>query len=102
MLATRQEITEIIQSDYKHAETFDKLSDYQSEIIDGIMPIYTSETIEEWREMPNDYTDSGQDTFGLPDDRITITGLMNLDLWNYYSDLVASVIWELKENGYFD
>lgn len=98
-LTSKADITEIIKTDYSD-KTFDELSDLQHEIVDGIMPIYNSDIIGEWQAMPSDYDGEGVNQYGLPEpDRITVYRLMELDLYAYYSDLVAELIWELTDNG---
>lgn len=89
----------MITTDYK-GKTFDGLSDAQGEITDSIMPIYYSDIIGEWQAMPNDYDGEGVAEFGLPPEKeITVYKLMELDLYAYYSNLVASVIWEMEDAG---
>lgn len=98
-LTTKEEIAEIIKTDYSD-KSFDQLSDLQAEITDTVMPIYTSDIIGEWQAMPSEYDNEGAAQYGLPPEKeITITRLMELDLYAYYSDLVSSLIWELTDNG---
>lgn len=62
------------------------------ELADSACPVYYSDIIKDWQEMPNEFTDSWQDT-GLPSARteeITIFGLMQIDLFNYYQDKYAT------------
>lgn len=101
-LTTKADIRQIITTDYKGL-SFDGLSDAQGEITDGVMPIYNGDIIGEWQAMPSDFDGEGVAEFGLPDPKtITVYRLMELDLYAYYSNLVATVIWELQDEGYFD
>lgn len=89
----------MITVDYK-GFNFDGLSDAQGEITDSIMPIYYSEIIGEWQAMPSEYDGEGVAEFGLPPEKeITVYKLMELDLYAYYSNLVASVIWDMEDAG---
>lgn len=98
-LTTKQDIEEMIRTDYSD-KTFDQLSDLQGEITDSVMPIYYSDIIGEWQAMPSEYDNEGVAQFGIPDpESATVYSLMSLDLYAYYSDLVAGVIWDLTDNG---
>ena len=101
-LATKADIRQIMTVDYA-GKTFSQLEDLQGEITDGIMPIYYGDIVGEWQAMPSEYDGEGVSQFGLPEpDKITIYKLMELDLFAYYSDEVAGVLWELQDEGYFD
>lgn len=101
-LTTKADVRQIITGDYEKT-TFDKMCDLQGEITDGIMPIYNGDIIGEWQAMPSSFDGEGVATFGLPNpETITVYLLMELDLYAYYSDLVASVLWQLQDEGYFD
>ena len=89
----------MILTDYK-GYNFDGLSDAQGEITESIMPIYYAEIIGEWQAMPAEFDHEGVAEFGLPPEKeITVYKLMELDLYNYYSNLVASVIWDMEDAG---
>ena len=68
-----------------------------SEFADGYVPIYYNEIIQEWIEMPNDYTDRAL-AEGILSENATITQRMSADLWFYYTDLVYSVYHEIDLN----
>ena len=55
-----------------------------SEWADGFVPVYYHEIIKDWTEMPNDYTDSWQDSVGWDAGESSIFQLMSIDLYNYY------------------
>jgi len=98
-LTTKQDVKDLIISDYSD-KTFDELSDLQNEITDSVMPIYNSDVIGEWQAMPSDFDGQGVELYGLPpESEINVYKLMSLDLYAYYSDIVANVIWDLTENG---
>jgi hypothetical protein len=98
-LTTKQDIEEMIRREYSD-KTFDQLSDLQGEITDSVMPIYNNHIIGEWQAMPSEYDGEGVAEFGLPEpDKITVYRLMELDLYAYYSNLVAGAIWDLTANG---
>jgi hypothetical protein len=98
-LTTKQDIKDMILSDYA-GKDFDELSDLQGEITDSFMPIYYSDIIGEWQALPSEYDGEGVAEFGLPPaNQISIYKLMELDLYKYYSDLVAGVIWDLNDEG---
>jgi hypothetical protein len=101
-LTSEQDIRQIITTDYEK-RTFDKMCDLQGEITDSVMPIYYGDIIGEWQAMPNEYDNAGVIEYGLPEpEKITVYKLMELDLYHYYSDLVAKVLWALQDEGYFD
>jgi hypothetical protein len=67
-----------------------------TEMADSLCPVYTSEIIAEWTELPNEHSDAWQD-LGVVSNDSTITSLMTLDLYLYYTDLVARA-WAEVEN----
>ena len=98
-LTTKQDIREMITTDYK-GKALDELSDLQGEITESVMPIYYSDIIGEWQAMPSEYDGEGVAEFGLPPEKeITVYKLMELDLYAYYSNLVASVMCDLEDVG---
>ncbi len=59
---------------------------YLDELADSAVPVYYGDIIEDWREMPNEYDNSFQ-TLGYPiTEDTTITKLMAIDLYQYYTD----------------
>jgi hypothetical protein len=69
--------------------------DRLSEMADSTVPIYYGDIIEEWREMPIEYTDRWQE-FGT-DSSATITKLMQIDLFIYYQELFSQAFAELSK-----
>jgi hypothetical protein len=72
------------------------LGDTLGEIADGYLPVYYSEIIQEWQELPMEYTDQWQDLASENDS--TICGLMTIDLYNYYRDLASRAYSELSQD----
>lgn len=69
--------------------------DLLDQFIDSALPVYYSDIIKDWQEMPNDFTDTWQD---LTDGKgHSIFQLMSYDLWNYYSDRYHTIYNELLE-----
>ena len=57
--------------------------DWLTEFADGLVPVYNSEIIKDWQDMPSEYDDSGADLCS-PD--AGICDRMKADLWYYYQD----------------
>ena len=94
-LTTRNEIREIIETDWR--ETLQEaryIEDALGELADSLIPVYTSERIAEWVELPNDFTDCGSDLC-VPEDGIVQR--MTCDLYEYYRQTVESVWREIEE-----
>lgn len=73
--------------------------DHLDALADSCCPVYHADIIKEWQEMPSEYDNRWQDG-GLSSDRlaeITITGLMNIDLWHYYRDQFYAAYREILE-----
>ena len=92
MYFTMQEIKELIKNDY---DTITE--DTLDEIADSITPVYYSEIIKDWAEMPSHFNDSWRD-LGLDETGINrgILELMRFDLFAYNSERVRE-IWETLE-----
>ena len=74
------------------------VSDLLTEYADGLVPVYYSEILDEWRAMPSEYNGAGVAEFGLPWDKpesASVYSLMSQDLWLYYSDAVREAWAEL-------
>jgi hypothetical protein len=76
-------------------ETFDDIRDKQGEFIEGYLPIYNNEIIEEWQKMPGDYDNRGWQELGQGSE-IDIINLMSLDLYLYYTDLFNEMLNEME------
>lgn len=66
-----------------------------SEMADNLTPIYNSDILESWRELPLDDSDRWQEIGAAPDS--TIFDLMRIDLWLYYRDAVESAWAEIQD-----
>lgn len=93
---TVQRMVEEIRTELATGEELENIKDRSGEFIDSYLPIYYSDTISEWQNMPNEYNDRGSAEFGTGED-INIYNLMNLDLYLYYSDLFAEAVKEVED-----
>lgn len=71
--------------------------DLLTELAESALPIYYSQIIQDWQEMPDEYTDSWKDSTEANSDS-TIYSLMGMDLWNYYQDTYRQVYAEVKQD----
>lgn len=76
--------------------TLDEIRDNAGEWIDGYLPIYYNQIVEEWQKMPSEYNDRGHSELGLGHE-ITIYNLMSLDLYVYYLDIFNEALTELED-----
>jgi hypothetical protein len=76
--------------------TLDEIRDNSGEWIDGYLPIYYNQIVEEWQAMPSEYNDRGALELGH-DSEATIYNLMSLDLYLYYTDIFNEALAELEE-----
>ena len=67
------------------------------EIADGLVPVYYSDTLEQWRSLSMDESDTWQETIGELSPDTTIFSLMNIDLFNHYLKEVEEAFTEIKE-----
>jgi hypothetical protein len=96
MLTTNKDIREEILDNWEYLEELNEngVDDYLDELADSRTPIYYGDIIEEWRELPMEYSDTWHD---YPMERnATITGLMTLDLANYYRNLYSQLYSDIK------
>jgi hypothetical protein len=63
------------------------------ELADSLTPVYYSEIIEEWRELPSEFSDAWQE-FGSVENA-TISSLMTTDLWLYYHAQIERALDEI-------
>jgi hypothetical protein len=70
--------------------------DLLTEFADSACPVYYSDIIQEWQEMPSEFDDSWRD-FGEMPEGSTITKLMLGDLFNYYHHLAHNAYNELAD-----
>lgn len=86
-MSTLQDMIDEIKQELTHdGVELDDLRDNSGEWIDGYLPVYNNQIIEEWQSMPGDYDNRGASELGIPGE-ISIVSLMQLDLYLYYSDL---------------
>lgn len=91
--AMREEFSSEIAKGYT---TLEEIRDNSGEWIDGYLPIYYNQIVQEWQEMPSEYNDRGAAELGHMGET-TIYGLMSLDLYIYYSELFQEVLNEMEE-----
>jgi hypothetical protein len=70
--------------------------DLITELAESAIPIYYSQIIKDWQEMPNEYTDSWKETTEV-NQNDTIYRLMSIDLYNYYRDTYQQVYLEVAQ-----
>lgn len=97
MLNTTQEQMkeEILTELGKDYTDLDRIRDNAGKWIDGYLPVYNNQIIDEWKAMPREYDDRGGVELGHMGET-TIVGLMSLDLYLYYSDLFHEMLGELE------
>ena len=71
--------------------------DLLTELGESACPVYYSDIIKDWQEMPNEYTDSWQEFVHAEQDT-TIFSLMGWDLWNYYTNEYRRVFAEVRQD----
>jgi ectoine hydroxylase-related dioxygenase (phytanoyl-CoA dioxygenase family) len=76
--------------------TLEEIQDNSGEWVDGYLPVYYNQIVEEWQKMPSEYNDRGAQELGLHGEN-TIYHLMSLDLYLYYTDIFNEAIAELEE-----
>ena len=91
---TFKEIKEAIKNDYwqeltDHADPYEWLMEFG----DGLVPVYYSDIIDDWKEMPAEFVDSGIDICSAESG---IFDRMTADLWNYYQDQTRTAYEQVK------
>ena len=76
--------------------TIEEIQDNSGEWVEGYLPIYYNQIVEEWQKMPSEYNDRGVAELGQTGTE-TIYNLMSLDLYVYYNDIFNKAIAELEE-----
>lgn len=77
--------------------TLEEIQDNSGEWVDGYLPVYYNEIVEQWQKMPSEYNDRGAAELGHLEQEVTIYNLMSLDLYLYYTDIFNDAIVELQE-----
>jgi hypothetical protein len=93
-LTNYAEIKERVLAELERLKATSYPEDILTELADSEVPIYYSEIIDEWREMPSEYCDNWHG-FGYESDRIT--NLMAYDLATYYQERFDLAWTEIKE-----
>jgi hypothetical protein len=93
---TYKYIYEDLKQTITNGEDMESIRDNSGEWIDGYLPIYNNNIIEEWKDMPSEYDNRGSAELGIPGD-ISIISLMQLDLYLYYSDVFFQVLTDIAE-----
>lgn len=93
---TYKYIYEDLKQTITNGEDMESIRDNSGEWIDGYLPIYNNNIIEEWKDMPGEYDNRGALELGIPRD-ISIISLMQLDLYLYYSDVFFQVLTDIAE-----
>lgn len=87
-------IYEDLKQTITNGEDMESIRDNSGEWIDGYLPIYNNNIIEEWKDMPGEFDNRGAAELGIPSD-ISIIALMQLDLYLYYSDVFFQVLTDI-------
>ncbi len=96
MPTTDKDIRQEILDNWEYLEELNEngVDDYLDELADSRTPIYYGDIINEWRELPMEFSDTWQD---YPVERnATITSLMATDLFNYYRNRYPQLYTEIK------
>jgi hypothetical protein len=93
---TYKYIYEDLKQTITNGEDMESIRDNSGEWIDGYLPVYNNNIIEEWKDMPGEYDNRGAAELGIPRD-ISIISLMQLDLYLYYSDVFFQVLTDIAE-----
>jgi hypothetical protein len=71
--------------------------DLISELAESACPVYYSDIIKDWQEMPSEFNDSWKHNGIGTTEETTIFGLMGWDLYFYYEDAYQRMYAEIKE-----
>ena len=93
---TYKYIYEDLKQTITNGEDMESIRNNSGEWIDGYLPVYNNNIIEEWKDMPGEYDNRGAEELGIPGN-ISIISLMQLDLYLYYSDVFFQVLTDIAE-----
>ena len=93
MYFTFGEIKTALEEHWAEIEESTYPDDWLLEFSNGIVPVYNSQIIDDWKAMPSEYDEAGADIAGEDD---TIIDRMKTDLWCYYRDQVWSAYYQVK------
>ena len=94
-LTTHAEIRAEINDNLEQLQDMREPEDLLQELADSNTPIYYSDIIQEWTELPSEFSDQWQE-MGRAEDA-TITSLMQTDLYLYYQGEFIAAWEEIKE-----
>ena len=94
-LTTHAEIRAEITDHLEQLQDMREPEDLLQELADSNTPIYYSDIIQEWTELPNEFCEQWQE-MGRAEDA-TITSLMQTDLYLYYQGEFIAAWEEIKE-----
>lgn len=96
MLTTYNEIRQEILDNWEYLEELNDngVDDYLNELADSQTPIYYGDIIEEWKELPMEFSNTWKEYPIQPDS--TITSLMATDLFNYYNERYSEIYEAVK------
>jgi flavodoxin len=92
----KEQMKDEFKTEISNGSDLDTIRDNSGEWIDGYLPVYYNQIVEEWQKMPSEYNDRGAQELGMGQE-VTIYNLMSLDLFLYYSDIFNKAIEELEE-----
>ena len=93
MLTSHSEIRQIILDNWEEINDSPDPKGILDEYAESDLPIYNNDIIKEWTEMPSDYDNRWQEVLDGEIEEHTITSLMLVDLYQYYTDTYYE-IWE--------
>ena len=99
-LYTETEINQEIWNDREHILNQTYPEDSASEYADSAVPIYYSDIIEAWRDLPNEYSNKFHEVSSELPDRVE--DLMKTDIYLYYQMLYSGAVQELIDGKVFD
>lgn len=71
--------------------------DLINELAESACPVYYSEIMKDWQEMPNEYNDRWKENGIEATEETTIFSLMSWDLYFYYESQYNQVFTEIQE-----
>ena len=94
MYWTREEIKKELENHREEIETAKDPESYLDEFADGFTPVYYSDILKDWTELPGEYCDQWKD-YGYDTQKNSggIMQLMQIDLAFYYLEITRE-IWE--------
>jgi hypothetical protein len=92
-----EQMVEEIRTDLANGQDLEDIRDRAGEYVDGYLPIYYNQIVEEWKEMPSEYNDRGSAELGEQQGQ-SIYDLMSLDLYIYYRELFEEALTEVEES----